>query len=106
MDTREAYKEKYAAQLAEWAAKLDVVEAQARKAKAQAKIDVAPHVDRVHEHYEAAKAKLEQVVQATDETWQDVKEGADEAWHDVQRSLEGALDALKAYDEKLESEKD
>lgn len=99
MDTRQAYKQKYAAQIEEWGAKIDVIKARARMAKAQATIDLAPHVDGVHDKYEAAKAKIARMAEATDDKWHEVMKDADEAWQDLERSVEGALAAIKPHAE-------
>ena len=96
MDTRLAYKQKYEAQLKEWGAKIDGIKARSAKATAQAKIDVAPHVDAMHDKYEAAKAKLVHIAQATDDKWDDVTKDAELAWNDLRSSVEGAFAALKA----------
>ncbi len=97
MDTREAYKDKYEAQVKEWGAKVDVLKARAEKAEAQAKIDLAPHVTGVEKKYEAAKAKVTHIAQATDEKWNDIKKDADKVWHDFEESVWGAFAAIKAH---------
>lgn len=105
MDTRQAYKDKYEAQIKVWGAKVDEIKAHAQKAKAQAKIDIAPHVDSVHEKYEAAKAKLDHLGQATDDKWQDVKKEADKVWHELEHSVEGAFAAIKPRSKTPDSAK-
>ncbi len=95
METRELYKQKYEAQIHEWTAKLEALSAHVDQLAADAKIKAKPHVDHVHTSLESAKAKLQEVAQATDDKWEDVKKGADHAWNDVKASVEGAYDALK-----------
>lgn len=97
METRELYKQKYQAQLHEWSAKMDVMKAQSEKLTAQAKLDMKPHLDAMHDRVEAAKAKLHDVAEATDDKWDEVLKGADHAWHDVTSAVEGALAALKTH---------
>ncbi len=97
MDTREAYKEKYEAQLKVWGAKVDVIKAQAEMVKAQAKIDLAPQVNAVNEKYEAAKARLEQMAKATDDVWNDLKTDADKVWQDFEASVQGAFAAIRPH---------
>ncbi len=107
METREAYKDKYEAQLKVWGAKVDVIKAQAEMVKAQAKIDLAPQVNTVHEKYEAAKAKLAHIAAATDDKWNDLKSDADKVWQDFEASVQGAFAALKPHaakrDHKVEN---
>jgi hypothetical protein len=105
METRNAYKEKYEAQLKEWGARVDVIKAQAQKLNAQVKIDVASHVDRVHERYAAAKVSLEDIARATDDKWNDARSGADRVWHDLEHAVEGALAALKPHAKTVDPEK-
>lgn len=95
METREAYKQKYEAQVKEWGAKVDVLKARAEKAEAQAKIDLAPRVTGVEEKYQAAKAKLEHIAHATDDKWNDIKSDADKVWHDFEQAVSGAFAAMK-----------
>jgi hypothetical protein len=92
--TRELYKQKYEAQLHEWTAKVEALKAHADKLTADAKLDAKPHLDALHEKLGAAKAKLDDIVKATDDRWDDVKAGADHAWNDVKAAVEGAHDAL------------
>jgi hypothetical protein len=58
MNKRELYKQKASAQLDEWSASLDVLKARAEKLTAQAKIDMQPRLDAVHEKFAAAKRVL------------------------------------------------
>jgi uncharacterized coiled-coil DUF342 family protein len=97
METREIYKQKYEAQLREWSAKLDALEAHADKMSADAKLAAKPHLDTLHAKVQAAKAKLHEIAEATDDKWDDVTKGADQAWSDLKASLEGAYDALKRH---------
>jgi uncharacterized coiled-coil DUF342 family protein len=92
--TRELYKQKYEAQLHEWSAKLEELKAHADKLTAEAKLDAKPHLDALHAKLAAAKAKLDDIVKATDDRWDDVKDGADHAWNDLKAAIEGAHDAL------------
>jgi hypothetical protein len=95
METREIYKQKYEAQLKEWGARLDVLNAEAHKATAQAKLDMAPRIEAVKTTYEAAKAGLTKVGHATDDKWEALKHDADKAWTDAKSSVEGAFEAMK-----------
>jgi F0F1-type ATP synthase membrane subunit b/b' len=65
METRELYRQKYEAQIHEWRVKIEVLQAQADKLTAQAKIDARSHVDAVHAKLESANAKLHEIAEAT-----------------------------------------
>lgn len=97
METRELYKQKYQAQMHEWSSKLEVLKAQAEQLTVQAKLDVKPSIDTVHSKFDAAKAKLDAIAAATDDTWDDVVKEVDLAWSDFKASAEGAYDALKNH---------
>lgn len=94
MDTRDLYKQKYEAQLREWSAKIAVLEAQADKATAEAKLQAKPHLDAVREKLAAVNAKLHEIAGATDDKWDDVKTGAEHVWSDLKQAVEGGYDAL------------
>jgi hypothetical protein len=94
METRELYKQKYEAQLREWSAKIEVLEAQTDKLTAQAKIDAKPHLDGLRSKLAAANAKLHEIAEATDDKWDDVKKGADHVWGEVKAAVQGGYDAL------------
>lgn len=97
MQTRELYKQKYEAQMHEWNAKLDVMKAQTEKLTVQAKLDVKPHLDAVHAKFEAVKARLNVIAEATDDKWDDVVKEVDHAWNEVKAATEGAYDAMKRH---------
>jgi len=95
METRELYKQKYQAQLHEWSAKLEALIAHTDVLTAQAKLDAKPNLDAMHLKIEAAKAKLQEIADATDDKWEEVKKGAEHAWDEAKGAVEGAYDALK-----------
>jgi hypothetical protein len=96
METRELYKQKYQAQIHEWAAKLDVLKARAEMMSAQTKIDSKPRIDGMHAQLDTAKAKMQELASATDDKWEDAKKGAEHAWTQTKGALEGAYDAVMA----------
>lgn len=95
METRELYKQKFEAQIHEWSAKLDGMKAQAEKMTAQARIEAKPHLDAVHAKFDAAKAKLGAIAEATDDKWNEVVKDVDGAWSELKAAAEGAYDAMK-----------
>src|SRR5689334_20040992 len=93
-NTRELYKQKYEAQLHEWSAKIEVLQAHADRLTAEAKLDAKPRLDALHAKLDAAKARLQEIAQAADDGWDEVKKGAEQAWDEVKAAVEGAHDAL------------
>lgn len=94
METRELYKQKYEAQLREWGAKIEVLEAQADQLTAQARIDAKPHLDCLRAKLETAHAKLHEIAVATDDKWDEVVKGTEHVWSEVKAAVEGGCDAL------------
>jgi hypothetical protein len=98
MNNRELYKQKYEAQMHEWSAKLDLMKAQSEKLTAEAKLEMKPHLDSVHEKLGAAQARFQDAAMATDDRWHELTSSIDESWKDFKASVEGAYDALKRHD--------
>jgi hypothetical protein len=96
-EKRELYRQKYDAQMREWNARIDEIKAHTEKLAADARLDMQPHVDKVHRMNEAARARLRDLSTAADDTWEDVKRNADNAWQEFKAAVEGAYDALKSY---------
>ena len=63
----------------------------------QAKLDMKPHLDGVQGKLEAAKVKLHDVAEATDDKWDGIMKSADQTWNEVKAAVEGAYDALKPH---------
>jgi hypothetical protein len=97
--TRELYRQKYEAQLHEWNAKIEALQAHADLLTAEAKLDAKPRLDALHAKFGAAKTKLDEIAQAADEGWEDVKKGAEHAWDEVKAAFEGGHDALTSKKE-------
>jgi hypothetical protein len=97
METRELYKQKYQAQMNEWASKLEVMKAQADQLTVQAKLDVKRHMDGVQAKFDAAKAKLKDIAEASDDKWDGVAKEVDRGWRDLKAAADGAFEAMKNH---------
>jgi hypothetical protein len=97
METRELHKKKYAAQMREWNAKLEVMKAQTEQLTLQARLDVKPLVDAMHAKIAAAKLSFEEVTAASDDKWEDFVKSASHAWSDLEAAADRAYDAVKRY---------
>jgi uncharacterized coiled-coil protein SlyX len=84
MNDKNAYKQKIDAQLAEWKADIDKLKAKLRHADADAKIETEKEISTLEMRYEAAKMKLRELADASDEAWGSVKKG-----------LESSMDTMK-----------
>jgi hypothetical protein len=92
--TRELYRQKYAAQIHEWAAQLDLLRAQQQRMSAEARLTAQPHLDAFHQGLERARAKLSELGDATEETWEALMRGAEDFWSETKAALEGAADVV------------
>jgi uncharacterized coiled-coil DUF342 family protein len=97
MDSRELYKQKYQAQMNEWSSKLALLKAQADKLTVQAKLDVKRHVDTVQAKFDAARAKLSDIGEASDDKWDGVVKEVDRSWRDLKAAADGAFEAMKNH---------
>jgi len=91
MSTRDAYVEKFKAELDQWNADIDKLEAKARAAEADSKINYQKHLEELRARRDKAREKLEQVQSAGDEAWDDLKSGADEAWNAARDAVRSAM---------------
>lgn len=98
MEAREVYKQKYEAQMHEWAAKLDVMKAKSEKLTAQAKLDMLPHLDAANGKLDSAKARLAEITTATEDKWNEVVDRVEVGCKDLQASVEGAYAAMKPHE--------
>ena len=94
---RELYKQKYQAQLSEWEAKISKLKANSEKLAAQAKIDMKPKLDTVHEKFEAAKSQLQELTSATEDKVEEGAKAIDRTWQDLKAAVEGGFDAIKSH---------
>ena len=90
MDRRKAYEEKIEAQLQEWSAKIALFDAKASVAKAETKIEYYKTIDHLRGRQSAARTKLQELVDAGDEAWEDLKIGAENVWTDVKATFHSA----------------
>ncbi len=95
MSTRDAYVDKYKAQLDLVDAEIDRIEAKARIAKADAKIEYEKELADLRLKRDGAKAKLTEIKLASSEAWETLKQGAEDAWSAVSGAVKGAVDKFK-----------
>lgn len=95
MSERDAYVNKLKAQLDEWNAEIDRLEARARKAGADASIGYEKQAKALRRQRDDAKARLAEIQSAGQDAWQQLKKGADQAWADLKSSVEKAAASFK-----------
>ena len=75
MSKKQAYEEKFNAQLDELNAKVDVLKAKAKQADASAKAAYYEMIEDLLKKQSEAKTKFENLQEAGDDAWEDLKQG-------------------------------
>lgn len=88
MEIEKAYKQKMAAQLAEWGAQIDLLEAKAKNTSADLEIKRTKELHELREKLLLASQKLNEFEKATGNAWKDVKVTADKIWDDIKLGVE------------------
>jgi hypothetical protein len=96
-ENRDAYRQKYDAEIRQWEAKCQGLKAEVDKMSADAQLKFKPNVDKVDNAMNVARAKWDQLTAAAEDKWEELKADAESAWLDVKAKLEGAYDALKGH---------
>ncbi len=88
MATKEAYREKFQAQLNEWDARLDVLNARVRKAKADARIGFENEVGALRRQRADAHKMFVEMGERGENAWDDIRVGADKAWAEMNKAID------------------
>lgn len=95
MGLRNAYRRKLAAQLKEWDAQINLLEAKVENAGADARIKGAEEFDSLRAVQRAASAKLKELERAGSEAWEQLKGTADTIWADLKAGVADAQARFK-----------
>ena len=95
MKIQEAYKQKLAAQLKEWGAQIDLLEAKAENAGADIKVRQAQRLQELRAKQRAASEKMQELGKASGAAWEQVKATADKIWDDLKAGVEDAHSKFK-----------
>lgn len=95
MSTREAYVEKYKAQIDLIDAEIARLEAKSRIAKADARIRADQELTALRQKRDAARAKLAEIGNSSAEAWTSLKEGAEDAWAALSSAVKSAAEKFK-----------
>lgn len=90
MEIQNAYKQKRAAQLKEWGAQINLLEAKAENLKADVKIKVVEQLHSLRDHQHAAAEELKNLDKASGAAWEQVKVTADRIWDDLKTGVADA----------------
>jgi hypothetical protein len=95
MDLQQAYKQKMAAQLKEWGAQIDLMEAKVENAGADMRIKRVEALNDLRAKQRAASAKMQELEKAGSGAWEQLKETADTMWEDLKRGVSDASSRFK-----------
>lgn len=95
MSTKEAYKQKVEAELELAQAHLSELKAQAKSVTADARIEYDKQVDALEQQVDATKAKLKELNEASEDTWERLKEGVESAWGALSAAVRDTIAKLK-----------
>jgi chromosome segregation ATPase len=87
MSRKDEYVEKLKAQLDEWSAEIDVLEARLRQANADLHITYETEVEALKLKRDEAKVRLALVQESAGEAWQELRKGSDEAWESIKKAV-------------------
>lgn len=89
MSKREAYVEKFKAQLDEWNADIEKLEDKARVATAETKTKIEEQVAALKGLRDDASAKLAALRMSTEDRWETLKDATEAAWAALKEKLAG-----------------
>jgi len=92
---KEAYEKKIEAQLKEWNADIDKLQARADSAEADAQLEYYQQIDDLRAKQEEAQTKLDELKEASDDAWEDLKAGVNSARDSLGDGLRSAISRYK-----------
>ncbi len=95
MSERDAYLQKLKADLDEWNARIDTLEARAAQASGDVRLQYEQQIKSLRHQRAEVASRLAALQEATDDAWEQVKEGLDRAWADLKYGLDKAAAAFK-----------
>lgn len=90
MELQDAYKQKMAAQLKEWSAQINLLEAKVASAGADIQVRHAEELHELRAKQHAAGEKMKELGRASGAAWEQVKETADKIWDDLKTGITDA----------------
>jgi len=80
MSIKKSYQQKLQAQLNEWNAEIDKLQARADQSTSNVKIEYYRQIEDLRAKQQAAQEKLHELRDAKDDAWEDLKAGTEHAW--------------------------
>ncbi len=95
MDMKDEYRQKLENLQKEWKTMIDHLEERAKKASAQAKIELQETIESLKHKNSAVQTRLDEMRQAGDEAWEGLKKKAETAVAEMKTALEHAISKFK-----------
>ena len=95
MTNRQPYVEKLKARIDEWSAEIDKLEARAREARADARIEYDKTIAHLNALKTETRERLDEIRNAGESSWEELKDGADKAWTAMREGIEKARAELR-----------
>lgn len=95
MEIQEAYKQKMSAQLKEWDAQINLLEAKVENAEADMKVRAARELQELRAKQHAASERLKELGKASGEAWDQLKATTDKIWEDLKTGVADAQARFK-----------
>lgn len=95
MEIKDAYEQKMEAQMKEWDAQINLLEAKVENAGADIKVKRAQAIHELRVKQRVASEKMRQLGNASGKAWDQAKETADKVWADLKTGVEAARSAFK-----------
>ena len=95
MQEQDVYKQKKAAQLKEWGAQIDLLEAKLENTRADMKVEGARQLKALRAQHRVASEKLKEFGKASGEAWEQIKTTADTIWDDLKSGVADAKAKFK-----------
>ncbi|HUW75169.1 MAG TPA: hypothetical protein VMV70_00690 [Gallionella sp.] len=95
MEIQKAYQQKLAAQLKEWDAQINLLEAKVESAGADIKVQRARQLGELRAKQNAASAKMQELGKASGAAWDQIKATADNIRDELKTGVEAARSTFK-----------
>ena len=95
MVTKQAYQQKLEIQLKKWDEKFDKLQVKTTKAKTEIRADIKEQIVTLASKRTAAHAKILELGQHTEETWEDLITGAEKMWSEMHEALNRLISHFK-----------
>ena len=96
MSKKQAYQQKLEAQLNEWEAKIKELEAKASQVSADMKLEYQDQIQDLKAKQAAAKEKMREFGEASEDSWETLKNGMEGAWDRLGQAVRDASSRFRA----------